>query len=213
MLGEELQGAERHLPDGDVSCSAHGALGVQAGHGPHRWVPVMSAMPRTHATILHGSLAAQNWWMQQQIWQVWKGLGAATMAGQGMLKLRCRFLHRSLPRFWCVEADRRVCTGVCDDDVNQICQKASVNPAKNRGIWSIGAVGRCLSRQLAENKKLTPGCQTLVAVAAPKVVLLSPFWQLCRGSWCNFHRAVASQGPHLQICSVSGWGGEGVSPV
>ena len=62
--------------------------------------------------------------------------------------------------------------GVCDDDVNQICQKASVNPAKNRGIWSIGAVGRCLSRQLAENKKLTPGCQTLVAVAAPKVSLL-----------------------------------------
>lgn len=61
--------------------------------------------------------------------------------------------------------------GVCDDDVTQICQKASINPNKNRGIWSIGAVGRCLSRQLAENKRLTPGCHTLVAVAAPKVTL------------------------------------------
>ena len=57
---------------------------------------------------------------------------------------------------------------MCDNDVDNICQRASNNP-KNRGIWSIGAVGRCLSRQLAENKALSPGCQTLVAVAAPKV--------------------------------------------
>ena len=58
--------------------------------------------------------------------------------------------------------------GVCDADVDQVCQKAS-NQAQNKGIWSIGAVGRCLSRQLAERKTLTSQCQTLVAVAAPKV--------------------------------------------
>ena len=48
------------------------------------------------------------------------------------------------------------------------CQTAVANP-KNRGIWSIGAVGRCLSRQLAENKPLTLDCRSLVIVAAPKV--------------------------------------------
>lgn len=58
--------------------------------------------------------------------------------------------------------------GVCDADVDQVCQKAS-NQVQNKGIWSIGAVGRCLSRQLAERKTLTSQCQTLVAVAAPKV--------------------------------------------
>ena len=47
-------------------------------------------------------------------------------------------------------------------------QTAVANP-KNRGIWSIGAVGRCLSRQLAENKALTLECRALVIVAAPKV--------------------------------------------
>lgn len=50
----------------------------------------------------------------------------------------------------------------------QRAQTAVANP-KNRGIWSIGAVGRCLSRQLAENKALTLECRSLVIVAAPKV--------------------------------------------
>ena len=66
-------------------------------------------------------------------------------------------------------SDSLSCTpGVCDVDVDTVCAKSKDNP-KNRGIWSIGAVGRCLSRQLAENKALSPGCHTLVAVAAPKV--------------------------------------------
>ncbi len=40
---------------------------------------------------------------------------------------------------------------------------------QSRGIWSIGAVGRCLSRQLAESKPLTLECRSLVLVAAPRV--------------------------------------------
>ena len=44
---------------------------------------------------------------------------------------------------------------------------------KSRGIWSIGAVGRCLSRQLAESKPLTLECRSLVLVAAPRVGALS----------------------------------------
>ena len=46
-------------------------------------------------------------------------------------------------------------------------------PCKSRGIWSIGAVGRCLSRQLAESKPLTLECRSLVLVAAPRVGALS----------------------------------------
>ena len=42
-------------------------------------------------------------------------------------------------------------------------------PCQSRGIWSIGAVGRCLSRQLAESKPLTLECRSLVLVAAPRV--------------------------------------------
>jgi Golgi apparatus protein 1 len=59
---------------------------------------------------------------------------------------------------------------MCDADVEIIpqCQKAVDNP-KNRGVWSIGAVGRCLSRQLAESKPLTLECRSLVIVAAPRV--------------------------------------------
>ena len=37
MSGEELQVAERHLPDRDVQGSAHGVMGIPAGHGSHRW--------------------------------------------------------------------------------------------------------------------------------------------------------------------------------
>ncbi|KAK9816541.1 hypothetical protein WJX72_001742 [[Myrmecia] bisecta] len=58
-------------------------------------------------------------------------------------------------------------TGMCDADVGSICGKATRNP-KNHGIWSIGAVGRCLSKQLAEDKPLEPACRALVAVAAPE---------------------------------------------
>lgn len=67
-----------------------------------------------------------------------------------------------------------LCRRVCDADVAEIgsCQTAVSNP-KNRGIWSIGAVGRCLSRQLAESKPLTLDCRSLVIVAAPKVCVPS----------------------------------------
>lgn len=57
-------------------------------------------------------------------------------------------------------------TGACDADVASICPKAG--DSKQRAVWSIGAVGRCLSRQLAERKTLTSDCKLMVAVAAPK---------------------------------------------
>lgn len=59
--------------------------------------------------------------------------------------------------------------GWCDEDVNSICAHAGNTP-RNRGVWSIGAVGRCLSRQLAESKPLSTDCRRLVLAAAPKVL-------------------------------------------
>ena len=35
-------------------------------------------------------------------------------------------------------------------------------------MFTIGAVGRCLSRALVEGKRLVPKCRSLVLVAAPK---------------------------------------------
>jgi Golgi apparatus protein 1 len=55
-------------------------------------------------------------------------------------------------------------TAACDQDVKSYCPKGN----KTRGIFSIGAVGRCLSRRLAEEKALSADCKRLVSVAAPK---------------------------------------------
>ena len=46
-------------------------------------------------------------------------------------------------------------------------QAAQESP-RARVAWSIGAVGRCLSRNLAENQPLGPECRALVIAAAPK---------------------------------------------
>ena len=70
--------------------------------------------------------------------------------------------------------------GTCDSDVEQVCGK--VNTPRARGVWSIGVVGRCLSRQLAENKKLAPECRKLVTVAAPKDAQVNEPAVLLQGS-------------------------------
>ena len=46
-------------------------------------------------------------------------------------------------------------------------QAAQESP-RARAAWSIGAVGRCLSRNLAENQPLGAECRALVIAAAPK---------------------------------------------
>uniref|UniRef100_A0A061SDF6 Golgi apparatus protein 1 n=1 Tax=Tetraselmis sp. GSL018 TaxID=582737 RepID=A0A061SDF6_9CHLO len=55
-------------------------------------------------------------------------------------------------------------TQACDEDVKKYCP----TKGNTRGIFSIGAVGRCLSRRVAEEKPLTAECRRLVSVAAPK---------------------------------------------
>jgi len=46
-------------------------------------------------------------------------------------------------------------------------QAAQESP-RARAAWSIGAIGRCLSRNLAENQPLEAECRALVIAAAPK---------------------------------------------
>lgn len=57
-------------------------------------------------------------------------------------------------------------TGPCDEDVESIC----VQTKRTKGVFSIGYVGRCLSKQLASRQPLSRGCRKLVTVAAPKDV-------------------------------------------
>ena len=85
--------------------------------------------------------------------------------------------------------------GVCDSDVDKICGKVS-NGTIQRGLWTIGAVGRCLSRQLAEQKPLAEQCRGLVAVAAPQVTIAAaanPCLSAVQTTWAWVDR-----------CSISG---------
>lgn len=57
-------------------------------------------------------------------------------------------------------------TQVCDNDVDALCPKNS--RAKAGAPFTIGVVGRCLSKSLVQGKYLQPKCRELVLVAAPK---------------------------------------------
>ena len=56
----------------------------------------------------------------------------------------------------------------CDADVEKLCP----NPNRQQGVFSIGVVARCLSKQLASSLPLDDACRRLVSVAAPKDVRL-----------------------------------------
>jgi golgi apparatus protein 1 len=57
-------------------------------------------------------------------------------------------------------------TQPCDDDVAGACPSSD----KGRSVFTIGAIGRCLTKRLASGGALSPGCRKLVSVAAPKDV-------------------------------------------
>jgi len=59
-------------------------------------------------------------------------------------------------------------TASCDDDVQRTCPQANQKRAKQGAQFTIGVVGRCLSRALVEGQRLAPRCRQLVLVAAPK---------------------------------------------
>ncbi|GAX77303.1 hypothetical protein CEUSTIGMA_g4749.t1 [Chlamydomonas eustigma] len=57
-------------------------------------------------------------------------------------------------------------TMACDADVSTQCPRGS--RSKSGAVFTIGVVGRCLSKSLVEGKRLEPKCRDLVLVAAPK---------------------------------------------
>ncbi|KAF6266246.1 hypothetical protein COO60DRAFT_1470052 [Scenedesmus sp. NREL 46B-D3] len=57
-------------------------------------------------------------------------------------------------------------TRECDADVDAFCPKGA--KARPGGMFTIGAVGRCLSKALVQAKSLAPKCRQLVLAAAPK---------------------------------------------
>lgn len=57
-------------------------------------------------------------------------------------------------------------TMACDADVSTQCPRGS--RSKSGAVFTIGVVGRCLSKSLVEGKQLEPKCRELVLVAAPK---------------------------------------------
>lgn len=56
----------------------------------------------------------------------------------------------------------------CDDDIERLCPDAN----RKQGVFSIGVVARCLSKQLASSLPLRDACRRLVSVAAPRDVRL-----------------------------------------
>lgn len=70
---------------------------------------------------------------------------------------------------------------MCDTDVVSYCNLGS----RNRGVFGIGAVGRCLSKRLAEGKPLDSECRNLVIAAAPRVRPFPlPTANFLTRSWC-----------------------------
>lgn len=57
-------------------------------------------------------------------------------------------------------------TATCDSDVEKLCPKGA--RSKSGSMFTIGVVGRCLSKSLVEGKFLQSKCRDLVLVAAPK---------------------------------------------
>lgn len=51
-------------------------------------------------------------------------------------------------------------TQTCDADVDKFCSGVSIS--------TVGAVGRCLAKQVTDNAALTEGCKKMVMLAAPK---------------------------------------------
>lgn len=57
-------------------------------------------------------------------------------------------------------------TQACDVDVETQCPRGA--RSKSGTVFTIGVVGRCLSKTLVEGKSLAPKCRDLVLAAAPK---------------------------------------------
>lgn len=64
-----------------------------------------------------------------------------------------------------VHASRKRCFAAPWPTPQAVCPAAG---QKQGSLFTLGSVGRCLSKAVAEARRLTPGCKALVLVAAPR---------------------------------------------
>ena len=161
--GEAVQEHHGRLPDRDVARRAHGPVGVPPQRSPHRCPS--ASLP---AAALPGQAAACAS-CTAVLARAPPGTLTACLQLAPAAGHQLRWSDRPAPQlpapcvWW---APMWPGAGMCDADVDSVCGK--VNTPRSRGVWSIGVVGRCLSRQLAEGKKLQPDCKRLITVAAPR---------------------------------------------
>ncbi len=101
------------------------------------------------------------------------------MSGSHLKRIRrdprctCWFLsegHRHCD--WRAAQPKAALTQYCDGDVGTYC---ALEKDRSRGVWSIGAVGRCLAKQLALGSRLNSDCEDMIRAAAPAVSGLIQF--------------------------------------
>lgn len=99
--------------------------------------------------------------------------------------------------------------GVCDSDVEKICNRKD---ATKKAVWNIGFIGRCLAYQLSQNKPMQPLCQSLVIVAAPQVRCSPP--PFSGGVWTGLSlfgclvSAFAEEAPEGSVSGRTGCAGD-----
>eukprot|EP01026_Neomeris_dumetosa_P014680 TRINITY_DN1539_c0_g1_i1.p1 TRINITY_DN1539_c0_g1~~TRINITY_DN1539_c0_g1_i1.p1 ORF type:complete len:468 (-),score=66.09 TRINITY_DN1539_c0_g1_i1:500-1903(-) len=103
-------------------------------------------------------------------------------------------------------------TGVCDADVNATCSKVATSMKKK--AFGIGVVGRCLSKQVAEQKAFqNEQCRKLITMTVPKDV--SEMFVSAPGSMDSvaiveklqsLEKKLASEGTLVQSGRISGFG-------
>lgn len=103
-------------------------------------------------------------------------------------------------------------TEPCDGDVQLLCEGEAGR--HRRGVFSIGAVGRCLAQQLGRGSALDGECRELVMAAAPLVCYNTPdiMEQRCCSPWfcgsCMWHRALGactSQSMRVWLAAHLAW--------
>jgi len=188
LPGARVRGPGGGLPAGDVARGAAGAVGLPEGRRAHRRVRrgrrqrVPGAARRRaptraerrlgldayHHLVCRARVGCDECALVRSTQACGERACAGPALAQGTL---CTLRLAAPPR-----ARRRAPAALCANSgrprpLRRACppraQAAQESP-RARAAWSIGAIGRCLSRNLAENQPLEAECRALVIAAAPK---------------------------------------------
>ena len=153
-------------PDIDAHCAheaahAHGEAGVLKCLAGKMMDPALSIAEECEAQMSRCA------WCSGASWTTWPPAALlsprilrAAGGKRADAQAACRAVRMA---FWDYDAGAAL-TEACDADVATICK----GDASRRSVYTIGVVGRCLSKQLAQGKAMSAECRKLVTVAAPK---------------------------------------------